>query len=90
MTADPSIDNVSGGYRHRALTPAQVQAVGRSLAAGVPAATLARIYGCHVRTIYRARHAAQLEWTRVVVGEWAAEFYLTEWGPIRCTPWVPA
>lgn len=88
MSAD-AVDFNRDAHR-RALTPAQTQAVGRSLAAGVSPVTLARAYGCSVRTIYRARHAAQLEWQRVVVGEWAAEFLLTEYGPVRCTPWVPA
>ena len=89
MTPDLATDH--GRYRlGRALTPAQCQAVAAALIGGTRARDLAEAYSVNVRTIYRAAKYGRSRWQRVEVLGWAAEYVVTEYGPVRCTAWMPA
>ncbi len=89
MTLDPSRDTSGAGYRWRSLTPRQIEAVRASKAQGVSARALAGAYGVCVRTIYRALRT-DASFVVVRVGDWHAEFLLTDDGPVRCTAWWAA
>ena len=72
----------------RKITPSQAHAIATAMLTGADAQALADAYGVSKRTIYRYARYGRTRWARVVVGEWAAEYVITEYGPIRCTPWV--
>jgi len=88
MSPDPNRDMTGSGMLHRSLTPAQCRAVAEDHARGVSAPTLASRYGVNRRTIYRALAYGRGEWVVVTVGDWHAEFALTDNGPVRCTAWM--
>lgn len=89
MTADPARDISGGGYLWRSLTPRQIEAIRAARAKGVSARDLAAEYGVSRRTIYRALRYA-VPFVVVQVGDWKAEFVISESGPIRCTAWWAA
>lgn len=83
--------DVPGGYMvWRALTPSQAKAAAKAKADGVKPGALAAEYGVSVRTIYRAIRQATTPHAVGRVGDWWAEFVLTDEGPIRLTPWHSA
>jgi len=75
------------GFKWRALTPSQAQAIARARTAGVPVDQLAREYGVSTRTVQRAAAYGRAEYTVVRVAGWRAEFVVTHVGPMRMTPW---
>ena len=80
---------VCTGYRHRALTPRQEQAVANALAGGASVEALARSHGVTTRTIYRAARRANVPTFTAHVGGFTADFRLEDGYPIQQTPWVP-
>lgn len=85
------MSRVNGGVRQaRTLIGRQQRLVAAALDNGVSAVELARAYGVSVRTVFRARERAREQWTEVVVGDWRAQFVLTDEGPVRVTPWWAA
>ena len=78
------------GYKWRRLTPAQCRSISIACSAGVAVTALAAEYGVSTRTIYRAASYGRQQWQEVRVGDWKAEFVLSELGPVRCTAWVAA
>lgn len=85
MTGDRDLNG--RGYLWRVITPTQSKEIAAAIASGVAVRDLAAEYGVCERTIFRARRAASQPMQRVVVGAWAAEFLLTDEGPVRVTTW---
>jgi hypothetical protein len=85
-----SVNGNATNFRYRALTFGQTIAIRSAAHSGVRAHLLAAEYGVSVRTIYRTLARSGCAVHQVKLGDWCAEFEMTDEGPVRVTSWFPA
>lgn len=76
-------------FRWRVLSPDQEASVRRQYRLGVPAATLATMYDCSKRTIWRILERPSAPTHEVKIGMWLSRFEITDLGPVQIEPWRP-